>query len=84
MKHAGATRMIGAGKPAGVVLQALRAVRPSVINNNDDHHHQVFDRLARTLPDKVFPQVQRDLQPAPVWVKKALAKIQAAKAATRG
>ena len=68
-KRASPRRLAGAGTPSGLVLQALRYLGPTGVNE------RVIEELRRPLPRQVRRELRTLLPMIPAWMRPTIEKI---------
>jgi len=71
LKHAGPRALLGAGTPAGVALQAIRAFGPDHLNG------AVIRQLRQNLPSAAKTGLKKLAHHAPHWMASAIAAVTA-------
>jgi Family of unknown function (DUF6088) len=70
-KHAGPRALLGAGTPAGVAIQAIRAFGPEHVTDG------VIQQLRHNLPSNTTRGLKRLARHAPRWVASAINAVTA-------
>lgn len=69
LRHASPKNMATAGKPSGIVIQALRHV------GRDNVNDEVIDRIKSALSDEDRAALKHDVDKAPDWMRPILTRL---------